>query len=85
VGVVINATTGATITFAIGSIYINVLSSVVKNNREINEAEIMEELKRAAENVNMDEMEKAWEKNKNSYSESEAKLIFEEAKKEIKK
>ena len=85
VGGTINATTGATITFAIGSIYINVLSSVVKNNREINEAEIMEELKRAAENVNMDEMEKAWEKNKNSYSESEAKLIFEEAKKEIKK
>jgi len=85
VGGGINATTGATITFAIGSIYINVLASILKNNGEINEAEIMEELKKAAKNVNMDEMKKAWETNKNSYSESDAKLIVAEAEKEIKK
>jgi uncharacterized protein (DUF697 family)/GTP-binding protein EngB required for normal cell division len=84
-GGAINAATGATITFAIGSIYIGVLSSVVKDNGKIDEAEIIEALNKAAKNVNMDEMKKEWEKRKNSYSETEAQQILEEAKKDIEK
>jgi uncharacterized protein (DUF697 family) len=84
-GGAINATTGAAITFAIGSVYIGVLSSVVKDNGKIDEAEIIEALSKAAKNVNMDEMKKEWEKRKNSYSESEAKSILDEAKKDVEK
>jgi uncharacterized protein (DUF697 family) len=79
----INAATGASIIFAIGSIYIGVLSSVVKNNGKINENEIIEALKEATKNVNMEEMKKEWEKNKNNYSEDEARQILEEIKKDM--
>jgi uncharacterized protein (DUF697 family)/predicted GTPase len=81
-GGTINAATGSSITFAIGSIYIGVLSSVVKNNGKIDEAEIIEALNKAAKNVDMNAMKKEWEKNKNNYSESEAKQILEETKKD---
>ena len=85
-GGAINAATGASITYAIGSIYINVLSSIVKNDGKINEAEIVAALKKSAENVDLDQMKREWEKNKGSYSEEEAKTIktiLEEAKKNI--
>jgi uncharacterized protein (DUF697 family) len=82
-GGAINAATGAAITFAIGSVYIGVLSSVIKDNGKIDEAEIIDALKKAAENINMDEMKKEWKKKEGSYSESEAKLLLEEAKKDI--
>jgi uncharacterized protein (DUF697 family)/GTP-binding protein EngB required for normal cell division len=82
-GGVINASTGASITFAIGSIYIGVLSSVVRENGEIDAAQLIEELKRAAKTVNFGEMKKEWEKHKDSYSKSDALMISEEAKKDI--
>jgi uncharacterized protein (DUF697 family) len=85
VGGAINAATGAAITFAIGSLYIGVLSSVVKDNGKIDEAKIIEALDKAAKNVNLDEMKKEWEKRKNSYSEAEEKLILDEAKKDVEK
>jgi uncharacterized protein (DUF697 family) len=84
-GGAINAATGATITFAIGSIYIGVLSSVVKDNGRIDESEIIEALNKAAKEIDMEEMKKEWEKNKNSYSKSEAEHIVAEAKKDIEK
>jgi uncharacterized protein (DUF697 family)/GTP-binding protein EngB required for normal cell division len=82
-GGVINAATGASITYALGSIYIKVLSSVVKDNGD--EEEIIAVLKKATKNLNMDEMKKEWEKEKDSYSESEAKQILDEVKKDIEK
>jgi uncharacterized protein (DUF697 family) len=81
-GGAINAATGGAITFALGSLYMNVLSSVVQDNDKIDEAEIIEALNKAVRNVNMAEMKKEWEKNKNNYSESEAQQIAEEAKKD---
>jgi hypothetical protein len=60
------------------------LSSVVNKNGKIDEVEIIEALSKTAKNVNMmDEIKKEWKKRKNSYSESEAKLILEEAKKDL--
>ncbi|MDR1868213.1 MAG: 50S ribosome-binding GTPase [Treponema sp.] len=82
-GIAINAATGATITFAIGSVYTKVLSSVVKNNGKIDEAEMIEALNEAVKNVDMGAMKKEWEKNKNSYSKSEAEQILLEVKKDI--
>jgi uncharacterized protein (DUF697 family) len=72
-------TTGA-ITYAIGSTYIKVLSSIVKDNGKIDEEEIIAVLNEATKNLNMDEMKKEWEKEINSYSESETKQILDEAK-----
>jgi hypothetical protein len=51
----------------------------------ITEAELMERLKSAAKNVNMDEIKKEWEKNKNNYSETEAEKIFLDVKKDMEK
>ncbi|WP_162510681.1 GTPase [Treponema endosymbiont of Eucomonympha sp.] len=82
-GGAINATTGAVITFAIGSLYIKVLSSLIKGNGKINEAEIIDALNKAAKNINMDEMKKEWEENKDNYSKSESQRILEEAKRDI--
>jgi uncharacterized protein (DUF697 family)/GTP-binding protein EngB required for normal cell division len=84
-GGAINAATGASITFAIGSIYIGVLSSVVKNNGKIDESEIIAALNKAAQNVDMDAMKKEWEKNKGNYSKTEADKILLEAKKDVAK
>jgi len=82
-GGAINAATGASITYAIGSLYIEVLSSIVKNNGKVNEAEILDALNKAAKNVNMDQMKREWEKNKDSYSKEEAEKLLVEVKKDI--
>jgi uncharacterized protein (DUF697 family) len=84
-GGLINAATGGAITYALGSTYIKVLSSIVKDNGKIDEEEIIAVLNKATKNLNMDEMKKEWKKEKNSYSESEAKQILDEAKKDIEK
>jgi hypothetical protein len=73
----------AAITFALGSVYIKVLSSIVENNGQIDKDKVIEALKKAAENADMDKMKKEWEKNKNSYSEAEAQRIAKEAKEKI--
>jgi uncharacterized protein (DUF697 family)/GTP-binding protein EngB required for normal cell division len=85
VGGLINAGTGATITYAIGTLYTNVLSSSIRNNAggKVNEANIIQELANAVKNVNLDEMKKEWEKHKGSYSLEEAKRMSEEAKKSV--
>jgi len=82
-GGAINAATGASITFAIGSLYIGVLSSIVKNNGKVNEEEIAEALNKAVKNVDMDQMKREWEKNKDSYSKEEAENIMMEVKKDL--
>jgi uncharacterized protein (DUF697 family)/GTP-binding protein EngB required for normal cell division len=82
-GGAINAATGAAITFALGSVYIEVLSSIVENNGKIDKDKVIETLNKAAKNVDLDKMKKEWEKNKNSYSEAEAQRIAKEAKEKI--
>jgi uncharacterized protein (DUF697 family) len=80
-GGMINAGTGAAITYAIGTLYINVLASSIKNGGgKVDEAKIVEELAKAAKNVDFNAMKKEWEKHKGSYSEDEAKRMSEEAK-----
>jgi len=78
----INAATGGAITFALGSLYIKVLSSIAENKGKIDAAGITEALNRAAKSVDMDKMKEEWEKNKNTYSKSEAGRIAEDAKKD---
>jgi uncharacterized protein (DUF697 family) len=84
-GGAINAVTGGAITYALGSTYIKVLSSIVKDNGKIDEEEIIAVLTEETKALNMDEMKKEWGKEKDSYSESEAKQILDEVKKDIKK
>jgi len=81
IGGTINAATGGVLTFALANIYIGVLASVSRNNGIIDGQTIIDELKNAAQNINMDEMKKAWNKNKDSYSKSEAEDILNDAKK----
>ena len=75
----INASTGATITFAIGNIYIKVLESALKSG-DINEEILKDGLKEGMEDFNMDTYKKQWEENKNNYDKSEAERILNEEK-----
>ena len=86
IGGAINAGTGATITFALGRIYIETLSSMAKDNTRLDNPDSLSyALNKAASNVNLKEMKKEYEINKNKYSNSdtEAKQILAEAKKKI--
>ena len=79
-GMVIGASVGAPITYALGTVYTRALAYLSKNGGKINEAAIIDALKEAAKNINMAEIKKEWEKNKNRCSEAESEDILREAK-----
>lgn len=82
-GGAINAATGGALTIALANIYIGVLASILRSGEKIDAQTIAEELKKATENVNMDEMEKEWEKIKDSSSKSEVDAIRSDAEKSL--
>jgi len=79
-GGMINATTGGSITLALGRIYIGVLSSIVEDGCVVNEFEILTRMAKAVKNLDWESMKNEWAKYKDSYSKSEADGILAEAK-----
>jgi len=78
-GVAISAAVGAPITYALGTMYTRALAYLSQKGGEINEAEIIDALKEAAKNINMAEMKKEWEKNKDRCSKAESEEIMKRA------
>jgi len=77
-GGAINAVTGATITLAIGHIYIAAISSLLKKNVKITQESLREEMEKAASNVDLNKFKKEWESNKDNYTKEEAEAIKNE-------
>jgi len=79
-GVLIGASVGAPITYALGTVYTKALAYLSENGGKINETAVIDALKEAAKNINMAEIRKEWEENKNRCSKTESEEILKEAK-----
>ena len=77
-GGAINAATGATITLAIGHIYIASISSLLKRKIKITQESLREEMERNSKDVDINKFKKEWESNKDNYSKEDAEKIKSE-------